>query len=87
MKYKGKCLLHFLRMGSLWGPFGHAVQVLSVLKRRLEGRKMTACAACRPAVENPGAECVTETLHVDGNLVSGHACRIFPVLCGSFPRC
>ena len=34
---------------------------------------MTAYNACRLDVENLGAKYTTDTLHVDGKLVSGHA--------------
>lgn len=34
---------------------------------------MTAYTACRPEVEAAGATYIEELLHVDGNIVSGHA--------------
>lgn len=34
---------------------------------------MTAYTACRPEVEAAGATYVEKMLHVDGNIVSGHA--------------
>ncbi|MFC4768439.1 DJ-1/PfpI family protein [Effusibacillus consociatus] len=64
---------HFFETGKPVGAICHAVQVLTVVKEHLKGRSMTAYTACRPDVENLAAEYVTETLHVDQNLVSGHA--------------
>lgn len=34
---------------------------------------ITAYTACRPDVENLGAIYAKDTLHVDGNIVTGHA--------------
>ncbi|GIM44696.1 protease [Collibacillus ludicampi] len=64
---------HFFETGKPVGAICHAVQILSALQLPLAGRKMTAYTACRPDVENMGAEYASETLCVDGNLVSGHA--------------
>ncbi|MBE3564077.1 MAG: DJ-1/PfpI family protein [Hydrogenibacillus schlegelii] len=64
---------HFFETDKPVGAICHAVLVLAAAKPPLEGRKMTAYTACRPDVENLGATYVDAGLHVDGNLVSGHA--------------
>jgi protease I len=64
---------HFFETNKPVGAICHAVQVLEVVRDVLNGRKLTAYSACRPTVEGMGCQYVTETLHVDGNLVSGHA--------------
>lgn len=64
---------HFFEAGKPVGAICHAVQVLETVRDLFEGREMTAYTACRPSVEGMGARYITETVHVDGNLVSGHA--------------
>jgi protease I len=68
-----RLLNHFFEAGKPVGAICHAVQMLTVVREQFKGRAMTAYNACRPDVEGMGATYVTETLHVDGNLVSGHA--------------
>jgi protease I len=64
---------HFFETGKPVGAICHAAQVLEVVRDVLQGREMTAYIACKPSVEGMGAKYISETLHVDGNLVSGHA--------------
>jgi protease I len=66
---------HFFETKKPVGAICHAVLVLNALKNNqyFEGRTMTAYTACRPDVENLGAVYGANTLHVDGNIVSGHA--------------
>ena len=66
---------HFFEAEKPVGAICHAVLVLGALKNTayFEGKTMTAYTACRPDVENLGAVYAEETLHVDGQLVSGHA--------------
>jgi len=66
---------HFLETNKPVGAICHAALVLAVVKdgRYFEGRKMTAYSACKPDVESLGATYASETLCVDGNIVSGHA--------------
>ncbi|MDF2658646.1 MAG: putative intracellular protease/amidase [Paenibacillus sp.] len=66
---------HFFEANKPVGAICHAALVLSVLKNSsyFQGRKMTAYSACKPDIENLGAEYAKETLCVDGNIVSGHA--------------
>ncbi|PYI54403.1 DJ-1/PfpI family protein [Paenibacillus flagellatus] len=70
-----RILGHFFEANKPVGAICHAALVFSALKsnRHFEGRTMTAYTACRPDVEQLGATYAKETLHVDGNLVSGHA--------------
>ncbi|MBY0165419.1 DJ-1/PfpI family protein [Paenibacillus lautus] len=69
----GRIVNHFFETGKPVGAICHAVLLLSGLKLKLADHKMTAYPACRPDVENLGAEYVTDQLHVDRNLVSGQA--------------
>jgi len=64
---------HFVEMNKPIGAICHAVQVLEVMRHELSGRSMTAYIACKPSVESLGATYISKHLHVDGNLVSGHA--------------
>ena len=45
---------------------------------------MTAYIACKPEVEAVGSKYISEPLHVDGNLVSGHAWPDLPGLMREF---
>ncbi|WP_248930169.1 DJ-1/PfpI family protein [Paenibacillus hamazuiensis] len=70
------------------GAICHAALVLNAVKNNsyFEGRTMTAYTACRPDVENLGARYASETLCVDGNLVSGHAWPDLPGFMREFLR-
>ncbi|MCS7458639.1 DJ-1/PfpI family protein [Paenibacillus doosanensis] len=70
-----RILAHFFEAGKPVGAICHAALVLGALKDKsyFEGRTMTAYTACRFDVEQLGARYTEETLHVDGNLVTGHA--------------
>jgi len=79
---------HFFTSDKPVASICHGVQVLSALRDRshFEGRTMTAYAACRPDVENLGAQYPSDTLCVDGNLVSGHAWPDLPGFMREFFR-
>ncbi|MDI3256957.1 MAG: DJ-1/PfpI family protein [Kyrpidia sp.] len=64
---------HFFETGKPVGAICHAAQVLETVPDLMKNRSLTAYIACRPSVESMGARYVNETVHVDGNLVSGHA--------------
>lgn len=66
---------HFFAENKPVASICHGVLVLHALKNNTHftGRNMTAYTACRPDVESLGAIYPSETLCVDGNLVSGHA--------------
>lgn len=64
---------HFFDENKPVGAICHAAQVLETVAPKLQGRSMTAYIACKPSVQLMGATYIDETLHVDGNLVSGHA--------------
>ncbi|WEG14366.1 DJ-1/PfpI family protein [Pullulanibacillus sp. KACC 23026] len=66
---------HFFEAEKPVGAICHAVLVLAALKNKayFEGTTMTAYTACRPDVEGLGATYAEDTLHVEANLVSGHA--------------
>lgn len=62
----------------------HASLVLTTVKEHLVGREITAYIACKPEVEAVGSTYVNEPLHVDRNLVSGHAWPDLPGLMREF---
>lgn len=64
---------HFFEQNKPVGAICHASQVLEIVPDVMKGREMTAYIACKPSVERMGAKYIEETLHVKGNLVSGHA--------------
>jgi protease I len=64
---------HFFEAGKPIGAICHAALIFSMIPETVKGRQMTAYTACRPEVERLGANYINEPLHVDGNLVSGHA--------------
>lgn len=75
---------HFFEANKPVAAICHGAQVLTIVREYLQGREMTAYQACRPDVEACGAIYQTETLHVDGNLVSGHAWPDLPVFMREF---
>ncbi|OXM86148.1 DJ-1/PfpI family protein [Paenibacillus rigui] len=87
-KHLPAILSHFLESNKPVGAICHAAQVFSALKNTayFEGRTMTAYTACRFDVEQLGATYGSETLHVDGNLVSGHAWPDLPGFMREFLR-
>ncbi|RXT02351.1 DJ-1/PfpI family protein [Ammoniphilus sp. CFH 90114] len=64
---------HFFIEGKPVASICHGSQVLALVGEYIQGKEMTAYQACRPDVEACGALYKTETLHVDGTLVSAHA--------------
>ncbi|ASS90641.1 MULTISPECIES: DJ-1/PfpI family protein [Bacillaceae] len=64
---------HFLKENKPLGVICHGQLVLTTVREYIKGREMTAYTACRPEVEAAGATYVEKMLHVDGNIVSGHA--------------
>jgi protease I len=64
---------HFLKENKPLGVICHGQLILTTVREYIKGREMTAYTACRPEVEAAGATYVEKMLHVDGNIVSGHA--------------
>ncbi|UTR12725.1 DJ-1/PfpI family protein [Evansella sp. LMS18] len=64
---------HFLKEDKPLGVICHGQLVLTTVREYIKDREMTAYSACRPEVEAAGATYIDELLHVDGNIVSGHA--------------
>ncbi len=64
---------HFLKENKPLGVICHGQLVLTTVREYIKGREMTAYTACRPEVEAAGATYIEELLHVDRNIVSGHA--------------
>ncbi|TDF92830.1 DJ-1/PfpI family protein [Paenibacillus piri] len=79
---------HFFEAGKPVGAICHAALVLNALKNNqyFEGRTLSAYTACRFDVEALGAKFTTETLYVDGNIVSGHAWPDLPGFMREFIR-
>jgi protease I len=77
---------HFFETNKPIAVICHASLVLTTLREQLAGRKLTAYMACRPEVESMGATYISEPLHVDGNLVSGHAWPDLPGLMREFVK-
>lgn len=75
---------HFFDTDKPVGAICHAAQVLEVVREKLKGRSMTAYIACKPSVEAMGANYMSETCYVDGNLVSGHAWPDLPAFMREF---
>lgn len=83
-----RILRHFLEENKPIGAICHAAQVFSSLKDNayFEGRTMSAYNACRLDVEQLGAAYAEKTLHVDGQLVTGHAWPDLPGFMREFLR-
>ncbi|WP_025025956.1 DJ-1/PfpI family protein [Caldalkalibacillus mannanilyticus] len=64
---------HFLQENKPMAVICHGQQLLTTVREHIQGRSMTGYSCCRPEIEAAGAHYVEETLHVDGNLVTGHA--------------
>lgn len=64
---------HFLKEDKPLGVLCHGALVLVAIKDLIQGREITAYNACKPDVQAAGATYVDELLHVEGNIVSGHA--------------
>ncbi|MDE3838861.1 peptidase [Bacillus methanolicus] len=64
---------HFLKENKPLGVICHGQLVLTTVRQYIKGRELTAYNACRPEVEASGATYIEKMLHVDGNIVSGHA--------------
>ncbi|EIJ78094.1 PfpI family intracellular protease [Bacillus methanolicus PB1] len=64
---------HFLKESKPLGVICHGQLVLTTVRQYIKGRELTAYNACRPEVEASGATYIEKMLHVDGNIVSGHA--------------
>jgi protease I len=83
-EYVPGIVAHFFEANKPVAAVCHAAQVLTTVKEHLKGREMTAYIACKPEVEACGSTYITETLHTDGNLVSGHAWPDLPGLMREF---
>jgi len=68
-----KIVAHFFEANKPVAAICHAALILTTVRQYLEGREMTAYIACKPDVEAAGATYIEEPLHVQGNLISGHA--------------
>lgn len=62
----------------------HAAQIFATIPEVLKGRELTAYIACKPEVKVAGGTYVDKNLHVDRNLVSGHAWPDLPGLMKEF---
>lgn len=77
---------HFFEADKPVAAICHGSQVLTLVKEHIEGKELTAYQACRPDVEACGGIYQTNTLHVHGKLVSGHAWPDLPGFMREFLR-
>lgn len=75
---------HFFEANKPVAAVCHAAQIFAVIPEVIQGRSLTAYIACKPEVKAAGATYIDETLHTDGNLVSGHAWPDLPGLMREF---
>ncbi|MFE8702713.1 DJ-1/PfpI family protein [Cytobacillus sp. FJAT-54145] len=79
-----RIVAHFFKENKPVAAVCHASLVLTTVRQYLEGRELTAYIACKPEVEAAGATYIEKPLHVEGNLVSGHAWPDLPGLMKEF---
>jgi protease I len=75
---------HFFDEGKPIAAVCHAAQIFAAIPDILKGRELTAYIACKPEVLAGGGKYIEENLHVDANLVSGHAWPDLPGLMREF---
>ena len=75
---------HFFEANKPIAAVCHAAQIFATIPEVLKDRELTAYIACKPEVQVAGGTYIDETLHVDKNLVSGHAWPDLPALMREF---
>lgn len=75
---------HFFETNKPIAAVCHAAQIFATIPDVLTDRQLTAYIACKPEVQVAGGTYVDEPLHVDKNLVSGHAWPDLPGLMREF---
>lgn len=75
---------HFFSANKPIAAVCHASLVLTTIPEHIKSREMTAYIACKPEVDAAGATYVDTSLHIDGNLISGHAWPDLPGLMRAF---
>ncbi|GAA0492804.1 DJ-1/PfpI family protein [Salinibacillus aidingensis] len=75
---------HFLSEDKPVGVICHGQLVLTPIREHVKGRELTAYSACQPEVEAAGATYINELIHVDKNIVSGHAWPELPLFMREF---
>lgn len=75
---------HFFEANKPIAAVCHAAQIFAVIPEVIKGRELTAYIACKPEVQVAGGTYINETLHKDGNLISGHAWPDLPGLMKEF---
>jgi protease I len=86
-EYVPSIVEHFFQEGKPIAAICHASLVFTVINRELlKNREMSAYIACKPEVESVGATYINKPLHVDNNLVSGHAWPDLPAVMKEFIR-
>ena len=83
-EYVPSIVKHFFDAEKPIAAVCHAAQIFATIPEVLNGRKLTAYIACKPEVLVAGGTYVEENLHVDQNLVSGHAWPDLPGLMKEF---
>nr|WP_295970560.1 DJ-1/PfpI family protein [uncultured Bacillus sp.] len=79
-----RIVAHFFNHDKPVAAVCHAAQVLTTIRDLLKERAMTGYIACKPEIEALGAEYITAPLHVENNLISGHAWPDLPGLMREF---
>ncbi|MED3727250.1 DJ-1/PfpI family protein [Priestia filamentosa] len=84
-EYVPSIVEHFFQEGKPIAAICHASLIFTVINRELlKNREMSAYIACKPEVESVGATYINKPLHVDNNLVSGHAWPDLPAVMKEF---
>ena len=83
-EYVPNIVKHFFEADKPIAAVCHAAQIFATIPEVLEGRELTAYIACKPEVQVAGGKYIDEHLHVDKNLVSGHAWPDLPSLMREF---
>ncbi|MGM8212147.1 DJ-1/PfpI family protein [Virgibacillus sp. W0430] len=79
-----KIVSHFFEQDKPVAAVCHGSLVLTTVKEHLKNRAITAYIACKPEVEAAGCTYIEAHLHVDRNLVSGHAWPDLPAVMKEF---
>lgn len=85
-EYVPRIVSHFFEANKPIAAVCHATLVLTTVKEHMKDRELTAYIACKPEVEAIEATYISQPLHTDGNLVSGHAWPDLPGLMREFIR-
>ena len=83
-EYVPAIVKHFFEEAKPIAAVCHAAQIFATIPEVLNGRELTAYIACKPEIQVAGGKYIEKDLHVDANLVSGHAWPDLPGLMREF---